>query len=137
MRTPVALLLCVVLVSRVSFAHSGGTDENGCHTDSRTGDYHCHNDDGGGGGSASSAGSRNVVAATVLLLLGSAGALYVALVRPKDGCEEVPVNRTCPRAVIWWTVAAASVGLLVGSLFFFRPPSESAATGASVTLMTW
>lgn len=23
--------------------HSGGTDANGCHTNSQTGDYHCHN----------------------------------------------------------------------------------------------
>jgi hypothetical protein len=24
------------------FAHSGRTDSQGCHTDSRTGIYHCH-----------------------------------------------------------------------------------------------
>ncbi|MCC7111517.1 MAG: YHYH domain-containing protein [Deltaproteobacteria bacterium] len=23
-------------------AHSGGTDSNGCHTNTRTGEYHCH-----------------------------------------------------------------------------------------------
>lgn len=23
--------------------HSGGTDANGCHTNHKTGDYHCHN----------------------------------------------------------------------------------------------
>ncbi len=22
--------------------HSGGTDRNGCHTNHKTGDYHCH-----------------------------------------------------------------------------------------------
>ncbi|MER0344235.1 YHYH domain-containing protein [Vibrio vulnificus] len=27
----------------VAAAHSGGTDANGCHTNSKTGDYHCHN----------------------------------------------------------------------------------------------
>ena len=26
-----------------AFAHSGGTDRHGCHTEHRTGDYHCHN----------------------------------------------------------------------------------------------
>lgn len=26
----------------VLFAHGGGLDANGCHTDRRTGDYHCH-----------------------------------------------------------------------------------------------
>ena len=25
-----------------SIAHSGGTDAKGCHTNRRTGDYHCH-----------------------------------------------------------------------------------------------
>ncbi|WP_349496934.1 YHYH domain-containing protein [Campylobacter hyointestinalis] len=24
------------------YAHSGGTDSNGCHTNSKTGEYHCH-----------------------------------------------------------------------------------------------
>ncbi|WP_159567665.1 YHYH domain-containing protein [Budvicia diplopodorum] len=26
-----------------TFAHSGGTDSNGCHTNHKTGEYHCHN----------------------------------------------------------------------------------------------
>ncbi|CZE47717.1 YHYH domain-containing protein [Campylobacter geochelonis] len=26
----------------LAIAHSGGTDRNGCHTDSKTGSYHCH-----------------------------------------------------------------------------------------------
>ncbi|WP_155770353.1 YHYH domain-containing protein, partial [Acinetobacter sp. NBRC 110496] len=25
-----------------AFAHSGGTDSSGCHTNSKTGDRHCH-----------------------------------------------------------------------------------------------
>jgi len=25
-----------------SYAHSGGTDANGCHTNHKTGEYHCH-----------------------------------------------------------------------------------------------
>ncbi|WP_303659926.1 MULTISPECIES: YHYH domain-containing protein [Rhizobium] len=25
-----------------SFAHSGGTDGSGCHTNHKTGGYHCH-----------------------------------------------------------------------------------------------
>ncbi|RYX89384.1 MAG: YHYH domain-containing protein [Comamonadaceae bacterium] len=34
----VALFLAVSL----AFAHSGGTDKNGCHHNRKTGDYHCH-----------------------------------------------------------------------------------------------
>ena len=26
-----------------ALAHSGGTDANGCHTNHKTGEYHCHN----------------------------------------------------------------------------------------------
>ena len=25
-----------------AYAHSGGTDANGCHTNHKTGEYHCH-----------------------------------------------------------------------------------------------
>ncbi|EGR2428184.1 YHYH domain-containing protein [Vibrio cholerae] len=32
---------CFGLVG-TAFAHSGGTDSNGCHTNHKTGEYHCH-----------------------------------------------------------------------------------------------
>lgn len=35
-----ALVLCVL--SSLAFAHSGGTDSNGCHYDHKRGGYHCH-----------------------------------------------------------------------------------------------
>lgn len=28
--------------ANAAMGHSGGTDANGCHTDHKTGDYHCH-----------------------------------------------------------------------------------------------
>ena len=27
----------------LAFSHPGNTDEKGCHTDQKTGKYHCHN----------------------------------------------------------------------------------------------
>ncbi|WP_157381513.1 YHYH domain-containing protein [Methylophilus sp. 5] len=37
------LLAAVILISSVNcYAHSGGTDKNGCHHDRKTGGYHCH-----------------------------------------------------------------------------------------------
>lgn len=34
----------IVVISSISaFAHSGGTDGNGCHHNRKTGEYHCHN----------------------------------------------------------------------------------------------
>ena len=38
--TAVALLLVAVPASLL--AHGGGLDANGCHTNRKTGDYHCH-----------------------------------------------------------------------------------------------
>lgn len=30
------------LLAGAAFAHGGGLDKNGCHTNSKTGDYRCH-----------------------------------------------------------------------------------------------
>ena len=37
------LTLVALGSTSMAFAHSGGTDSNGCHTNSKTGEYHCHN----------------------------------------------------------------------------------------------
>jgi len=43
MKKLIATVLAMALVtSTASFAHSGGTDRNGCHRDHSTGGYHCH-----------------------------------------------------------------------------------------------
>ncbi|WP_348627055.1 YHYH domain-containing protein [Mesorhizobium sp. M4B.F.Ca.ET.049.02.1.2] len=31
-----------MVLSINAYAHSGGTDANGCHTNHKTGEYHCH-----------------------------------------------------------------------------------------------
>lgn len=41
MKKVVFLLLGLGFIAAL-FAHSGGTNSQGCHTDSRTGLYHCH-----------------------------------------------------------------------------------------------
>ncbi len=35
------LVVCYLLIPNLVFAHSGGTDANGCHSGSQP--YHCHN----------------------------------------------------------------------------------------------
>ena len=48
-----ALLAAALFASlpTVAMAHGGGVDANGCHTNKKTGDYHCHGGvDGGSGG---------------------------------------------------------------------------------------
>jgi hypothetical protein len=52
-------LFCTVvllLVCGLAAAHSGGTDAQGCHTNRKTGDYHCH----GSKGSSAAAAPRQV-----------------------------------------------------------------------------
>lgn len=40
----VALCLALMVLSaETSMSHSGGTNADGCHTNRKTGDYHCHN----------------------------------------------------------------------------------------------
>jgi PKD repeat protein len=38
----IAIGCALTLASLSVFAHSGKTDANGCHTNSKTGEYHCH-----------------------------------------------------------------------------------------------
>lgn len=38
----VLLIVLSVFSATLLYAHSGGTDENGCHYNHKTGDYHCH-----------------------------------------------------------------------------------------------
>lgn len=37
-----SFLILSLVIPIVTFAHSGRTDANGCHTNRKTGDYHCH-----------------------------------------------------------------------------------------------
>lgn len=36
------IIAILAFSSTLAFAHSGGTDSSGCHTNRKTGDYHCH-----------------------------------------------------------------------------------------------
>lgn len=42
MRLPAVLALFLCLGSLGAWAHGGGTDAQGCHTNRKTGDHHCH-----------------------------------------------------------------------------------------------
>lgn len=43
MKKSIILLLAVFTVtSSLTFAHRGRTDSEGCHTNRKTGEYHCH-----------------------------------------------------------------------------------------------
>lgn len=38
----VIAIVFVIGAAATAFGHSGGTDRNGCHTDKKTGQRHCH-----------------------------------------------------------------------------------------------
>lgn len=42
MKATLAIAIVSLMVAVPASAHSGGTDANGCHTNHKTGDYHCH-----------------------------------------------------------------------------------------------
>jgi len=48
------LALSAVSLAESSWGHPGRTDASGCHTNRKTGDYHCHNGSGSGSGSSGS-----------------------------------------------------------------------------------
>jgi hypothetical protein len=44
-RSAIVVLIAGIAISVLaieSFAHSGGTNADGCHTNRKTGEYHCH-----------------------------------------------------------------------------------------------
>lgn len=44
----ITFLMCAAaLVANQAHAHGGGLDKSGCHTNKKTGDYHCHRSRGG------------------------------------------------------------------------------------------
>lgn len=42
MKKSYILIFAAVLVPSTVFAHSGRTNQDGCHTNNKTGEYHCH-----------------------------------------------------------------------------------------------
>jgi micrococcal nuclease len=72
MRWPVLIASAALALAPIgALAHGGGVDGSGCHTNSKTGDYHCHGgtpSTGGGGGGFSGGKQRS----------GSRGSIYIA-----------------------------------------------------------
>ena len=61
MRWPMLIAsAALALAPTAAHAHGGGVDANGCHTNKKTGDYHCH---GGGSPSPAPSPSRSVYSA--------------------------------------------------------------------------
>lgn len=44
----ILIAMTILCFGVLAFAHPGKTDANGCHTNKKTGEYHCHNSKGSG-----------------------------------------------------------------------------------------
>jgi hypothetical protein len=44
--SPALLVASLLFASPAAFPHSGGLDASGCHTNHKTGEYHCHRSPG-------------------------------------------------------------------------------------------
>lgn len=58
-RTGAAIVALLVLPAP-ALAHGGGTDASGCHTNHKTGEYHCHRPKGGASPAPRPAPARGV-----------------------------------------------------------------------------
>ncbi|MFN7505107.1 MAG: YHYH domain-containing protein [Limnobacter sp.] len=55
----IALTTFVAVVGINAFAHGGGLNSEGCHTNRKTGDYHCHGGKSKSAGLSSNQGKQN------------------------------------------------------------------------------
>lgn len=46
-RIACGVIVTLLLSPPLAYAHSGKTDANGCHTNKKTGEFHCHNEPSG------------------------------------------------------------------------------------------
>ena len=122
----------VVYVALVAFAptavqaHSGGTDQNGCHVDSSTGTRHCHGAGTGGSTVGRSGPSNDSAAGWALLGLGTAAALGALFI--DTNCADVPSSEVCWSALGFWILIGMSAGLVLGGLVLIAPDSPEAQT---------
>lgn len=120
MRSAFAIVL-ILTTTTAAHAHSGGTDANGCHTDSSTGSRHCHGDGVGGG-----VGRGPVsIPGAILSLSGIISTTIALVVVFGIDCQGVPVNQVCWRKFGTWTwfglsMAATIAGIAM--LFAKTPP---------------
>lgn len=61
MKKRLSLVWLTACVTGAAWAHGGGLNAEGCHTNRKTGDYHCHRSGGSSGNAASSGNSALAV----------------------------------------------------------------------------
>lgn len=93
-----AMLIFLLMTANASFAHSGGTDANGCHAGSQP--YHCHGGSTGGSGGGSTGQSEEdkakedaiveaIIIGSVSLFAVGILALVIAACLPEDYSQNI------------------------------------------------
>lgn len=86
-----ALSFAAVLVGAPALAHGGGTNAECCHTNRKTGDYHCH-----GGKAASSSARTARQTSAPQRAYGGGGSTYYANCSAARAAGAAPVRRGDP-----------------------------------------
>jgi hypothetical protein len=117
----IVVVSVVALFSVSSYAHSGGTDANGCHTDSSTGSYHCHST-----GSSGGIGGGPVSTEAVVMLTVSAAMLIVPLFLPAENADgECPGYGMCLKRGAWYTLLVGGIAGLLASVIVIGIQAQS------------
>lgn len=82
-------ILAALLTPTLAAAHGGGLDANGCHTDRKTGIYHCHR-------AGSAAPPRETRQPQSLGLLGAQAPQSSGATRPFRSCAEARAAGAAP-----------------------------------------
>lgn len=80
----------LTLLPALALAHGGRTDANGCHTDRRTGTYHCH------GSRAYSAPRQSFAPARLAPARASGGSYYPNCASVRAAGIRTPITRSHP-----------------------------------------
>lgn len=90
----VAVLSLVLMLMPISaYAHPGGTNKQGCHTNNDTGKYHCnHGGNSSSSGSSDDSGSVNVTGVIVMVSLAVIGFLLADIIDPGPSVEKAKAD---------------------------------------------
>lgn len=130
--------MLAALFATASFAHSGGTDANGCHTNSKTGDYHCH----GAPAPRPAPVYRPAPAAPAAPASRPVSAPAIVVVAPvpaptmlADGTHEVTSCRITTRSGDTWPGVAREFGITEDALHAMNPDLRRDHIATGVRLM--
>lgn len=98
------ICLALALAPTTAWAHSGGTDSDGCHTDSSTDLRHCHSSGGGGGGNSRKKDALIIVGTLAFVALSLGFAAWAAEAKLAELSESEPTPEAPEDDELVWGV---------------------------------